>query len=407
MKTDNAAIGGLKKLVSYLKPGGVSPEKNDQLVAWGFGEQGIHVKSVDATAFSEAIRDVYGKNYQSDYDIAEFEKMVVDEFRGGVIEGRALTDDDALEFFRKLEARRAFSCTVARTLQGACLSNPQGSPLKLGPFTIYHYPSHKQLLTAENAASTMIREGRVEYLIGVEVEAKTNNRAREKADLKFEMFDRLLKYMLGTSTHYSVTVLGAYGRYSQDAYVFENGQLTQGFFNTQGAVQPLTIDHIYFQSPDVGNDLLWNALGDSRATLLHKRLVTAAQWFGDSYGERDRAGAFIKAAIALEVLFTANEKAIVNSSILSSISEAVACLLGENAEDRMAIEKRVKDHYGIRSAVAHAGKNDVTQASLDEFRGLVRQAIAKILHTPELKSMDSIESVNRYLKGLKYSFRAI
>nr|WP_274601715.1 HEPN domain-containing protein [Stenotrophomonas maltophilia] len=154
-------------------------------------------------------------------------------------------------------------------------------------------------------------------------------------------------------------------------------------------------------------NLLWNATKNSSTPALHQRLMNAAKWLGDSYLESDKASAFIKAAIALEVLFTSNEKSIISPSILSSISESVACILGDDLKTRISLEKRLKDHYSTRSAIAHSGKNNVSQSDVEEFRWMVRQAIARVMGTPTLRDLGTIEKLHEHLKSLKYSFAPI
>lgn len=375
--------------------------------AWGFLDDGIHVTRENAQLYFESAKKVYASTCLSDYDFAEFEKRAIGEFAETAKNGGRPSDEEIFEFFSKLKSEKTLTFLVTRDIRGVRLSNENSSPLNLGPFSIFFYPSHKHFLSSDQRTCSFVREKETTYLLGVNVEAKNATRAIEKADELFEVFEKIVRFMVGPSDRYDVKVLGSYGRYSQNAYVFVDGNPATSSHRWLGPMQDLPIDDKYFCNADLGYDLLWASVNNPSSSSLQARLITASQWIGEAYSERDRAGSFLKSAIALEVLFTANEKAIVNPSILSAISEAVACLLGEEVEDRSTIERKMKRYYGVRSAIAHAGKIDVDQTDLEEFSWLVRRSIIKVMSTPKLRTMGSIEKVHEHIKRLKYSFPAI
>ncbi len=406
MKADRPTLEALRDMISSLHPGGIGNDGGDSFKAWGFGADGVHVKRTHAKAYEDAARLAHNKSFQNDYSFNEFEKRIVGTLGKRVITNDIPTDDEIQKFLEALHQEKVLQFLVTRDLKGAELSN-NTAPLSLGPFKIYHYKSHKSCIHSVSNEYPPIREEDVGYLIGVVVEAKSKDRAIEKADIHFEVFERLVRFMVGPSETYDVAIFGAHGWYSQNAYVFCDGAPVSQEFSWKGSMSPLALDNKYFNSSDHGTQLLWNAVNNSNAPQLHQRLANAARWLGDSYSERDRAASFIKAAIALEVLFTANEKSIINPSILQSISECVACILGQDLEGRLAIEKKMKAFYSTRSAIAHSGKNNVSQTEVDEFVQIVRAAIGKVLTTPVLRDQGSIEKLHEHLKHLKYSFPPI
>lgn len=406
MNVDKKTIDNLRKMVSLLRPGGIGHADEDSFKSWGFHESGIHVERSCASQFAECSRVVHESKLAEDYDHYDFEQRVVSSFFENVKNEKPPTDDELKEFFRILDSEKKFSCLVTRELHGASLSNDHAEPLRLGPFIIYNYKLHKSTIHSDGDGIPPV-DGNVEYLIGINVEAKTIERAKQKADKQFEVFERLVRFMVGPNAQFEVSVFGAHGRYSENAYIFSDGSPLSQQFTWKGSVQPLPLDLEHFRDEESGVTLLWNAAGNSSAPSLHQRLVTAAKWLGDSYLESDKASAFIKAAIALEVLFTSNEKSIINSSILSSISESVACILGADLENRISIEKKMKEYYSTRSAIAHSGKSTISPSDVEDFRWIVRHAIAKVMGTPTLRDLGTIEKLHEHLKSLKYSFAPI
>lgn len=408
MNSKQKSTEAILSLVGHLRLGGFgASDESGSFKAWGFSESGVHVKQADAGAYRVATSLAYDLTCKADYTVEDFEKRIVDYFFEGVSKGAAPSAAEVGSFLESLAAERTSSYVVTRDIRGLRFESPQVGPRRLGPFSIYFYPSHKGLLDVTSGERGLFRGDGMQYLLGVEVEAKSGARAIEKADELFEAFEKILRFIVGPTAQYDVSVLRAHGRYERNAYVFIDGTPVSANYSWIGALQAVPIDDEYFDNSALGYDRLWNTLSTPTPAALQVRLLKAVQWLGEAYAERDRAGAFIKSAIALEVLFTANEKGLISASILSSISETVACLLGQDVEERLAVEKRVKRHYGIRSSVAHAGKQDVEQQDLEDFMILVRRSIDKLLSTPTLQVIASVEGLYDYLKRSKYSFPAI
>jgi hypothetical protein len=157
----------------------------------------------------------------------------------------------------------------------------------------------------------------------------------------------------------------------------------------------------------MGFDRVWQCLASASISEIEKRLLLALEWIGQSLNENAPASAFLKSAIALEVLFTYQEKSLINTSILAQVSENVAMLLGTDMQSRQELEAEVKRLYSMRSSIAHAGNNDVNQADLDAIQDIARNIVVKILTAESLKEVTSITEMYKYFKSLKYSCTAI
>jgi hypothetical protein len=113
--------------------------------------------------------------------------------------------------------------------------------------------------------------------------------------------------------------------------------------------------------------------------------------------------AFIKAAIALEIIFTYTERDIITPSIMNQISESIALILGSSVDERLKLEKRVKELYGLRSKIVHSGKKDINQADYETLLEIARSVIIRILTSDKLNSVDCVEKLYNILKKFKYS----
>jgi len=134
-----------------------------------------------------------------------------------------------------------------------------------------------------------------------------------------------------------------------------------------------------------------------------KRILLAIEWIGQSIRESLPQSAFLKAAIALEIIFTHNEKTIINASILSQISEGTALILGKSVDERLEIETEVKNLYGLRSAIVHSGNKDISRSDHLKILKVSRNVLTKLLTDEKLMSIDSVENLYKLLKQIKYS----
>ena len=135
--------------------------------------------------------------------------------------------------------------------------------------------------------------------------------------------------------------------------------------------------------------------------------MLAVEWIGQSMADPSPPSAFIKAAIALEIIFTYNERDIITPSIMNQISESIALILGSSVDERLKIESTVKKLYGLRSKIVHSGNKDISQADYKTLLEIARSVIIKILTSDKLNSVDSVEELYTIIKKIKYSGDAI
>lgn len=375
---------------------------------FGTGPIGITVHGENVPIFTACVDELYKYNASvlTTYTRELFEKHVVALLESKILAGKGIDRAACDEFFKELQDVPIVRFNTYRAVDGLKLRS-FAAPNRIGPFTIYHYPSHGQLIDSRSDdGEELLFDGSVpEYLIQVETSARDFDKASELADLMFEKFELTLQFMIGfVNDSYEVGVMHHRGLRQRASYtIAENGGVGSRH-QWLGPLQAIDIDNPYFQGPEQAFDRVWTWVGDERASELQRRLALAIEWAGQSYSEVSPASAFLKSAIALEIIFAHNEKTLINASILSQISESVAMLLGKDVDDRVEMEATVKKLYSMRSAIAHAGKNQISKSDLHHMFRVTRSVIAKLITSYPFREMTSVSRVHEHLKRCKYSF---
>jgi Apea-like HEPN len=125
---------------------------------------------------------------------------------------------------------------------------------------------------------------------------------------------------------------------------------------------------------------------------------------GEASQEVSTQSAFLKAAIALELLLVNKDSNYISPSITAKLSETVAMLLGATPEKRAELEKLTKKLYSTRSAVAHSGNSSVGWEELSHLLNIGPAAVHTLLGDEDLSKLQSIDEVLALLSRRKYSF---
>jgi hypothetical protein len=71
-----------------------------------------------------------------------------------------------------------------------------------------------------------------------------------------------------------------------------------------GPIKPIQLDAPYFVNEDNGYQTVWGFTTKKNLNKFQKRIMLAVEWIGQSMADPSPPSAFIKAAIALEIIFT-------------------------------------------------------------------------------------------------------
>jgi hypothetical protein len=282
---------------------------------------------------------------------------------------------------------------------------PEGAqPAHIGDFVIYDAKSHSAQI-ADGAISSDLFDpllSRSRYFIQCAVEARDGAKAVELADALFYRLELIMRVFIGLrTTRFEVGILNYVGPQMRDRIVIAEGH-SQAGSAWKGALDSIPIaDSSYCRpSPPLARLL---SLITKQNNEFEVHVIRCAEWTGQAIGDPNEASAFVKAATALEVLFSTDEKGIVTPSIMARIAEGCAFVLGSSPDSARRTERQIKHLYEVRSAVVHSGKNSVEKSDLDAFIRICRAVVISLLDRQEFGGIDSVEKLWDHFRTKKYS----
>jgi hypothetical protein len=376
---------------------------------YGEGDPIYFVTENNIIKYWDAISRAFNsdKDIEKTYTLKKYHDLLQEHFRECFSNKCSAKNEDVSSFVKKLNAESIKTFSVFRDIHGIVLNSPT-SPLVLGGYTIYELASQKEFIESKIDSKTdsfppIWCNDNLEYLIEWKAEARHFEKAVEIADEHFERFELILRYVLGSATnHFEVGVLNYQGWRHRTAYILSVGEVSRSW-TSHGPIQPIALDDPYLVNEDNGYQTVWGFTTKTNLNKFQKRIMLAVEWIGQSLADPSPPSAFIKAAIALEIIFTPSQKAIITPSIVNQISESIALILGSSVDERLKTEKRVKDLYELRSTIVHSGNKDINQADYKTLLEIARSVIIRILTSDKLNSVDSVEALYNILKKFKYS----
>jgi Apea-like HEPN len=317
--------------------------------------------------------------------------------------GVKFSELDADEFKQALLGLPIQKLRVVRRLYGVDAS-PDNTPVQIGPFVIDFGAAIFGPFKEHPLVSLTWRPEDAKLLyIQCSVDARDGQFAIALADQLFDRFELIFRVFIGMSPmRLEVGVLHYVGPKMRGQMVISAaGPLRQGS-SWEGALQPFILNDPRFPMP-VGAFARLFSLISKDATDFEKHILRCAEWTGQAIADSNPASALVKAAIALEVLFSGQEKGMITPSITAQIAEGSAFLLGTGRDSRIHLEREVKRLYGIRSAVVHSGKDSVNQEDLFSFIRICRSIVVLLLSEGEFFHLTSMTELATHLKNKKYS----
>jgi hypothetical protein len=247
-------------------------------------------------------------------------------------------------------------------------------------------------------------EDQSRLFIQCSVAARDTTVAFELADALFYRFELIFRFLIGRRTDWvEVGIVNYKGAQMRDRYVFsEDGRPVEHGSSWNGAMQPFIFGDPRFPMPTPPLIGLFELITRPNNGF-EKHIIRCAEWTGQAIGEPNEAAALVKAAIALEVLFSTNERGLITPSIMAQISESCAFLLGNENESPMEIEHELRRLYQVRSSVVHSGRDSVDSEDLNAFIRICRHVVIRLLSGEEFAGMDSMAKLADYFRSRKYT----
>jgi hypothetical protein len=390
----------VNRMIGYAVQGFIPPQARK----FPRNAHGISIPPDSVQDYYAAVRDLFQreKAITTTYSPITFEKEVVKFIAPFVIGSQQVDRKAVTAFLQELKGRPFIPHDVFRPIH-RIVKRAESGPVVLGSYVIYHIDNDAAALNQalRGTIDETLMDTSDPYLIRCTVDARDQLIALELADARYEQFENAIYCMLGPESAFAPTIFGSPGPIAKKTIVMSKATWSSSI-GSDSAANDLDIDDPYFLKSDVGFDRIWAHLGAKSNTKLMQKILLAVDWVGQSIAEKVSSSAFIKAAIALEVLFTP-EKGSFAPSIVFQITENVTLLLGKDEESRARGEREFKRLYDIRSSIAHAGKTDVERTDLVSIQEMARQVIFKLLTAPSVKDCATPDELSKVLKKLKYS----
>ena len=182
--------------------------------------------------------------------------------------------------------------------------------------------------------------------------------------------------------------------------------LIQSTFSRNDITNPL-----YIVTPDLfevkyknillNNLKIINNLETDNLCEIEQKINRAVNWIGQSLRNDDLTQSFLFLAMAMECLLTYNE-GFISPSITYQLAETCAFLCADTLEERIQIEKTIKDLYRKRSAIVHSGGTDISLQDYYSFIPILKITIGKLLELVENFNIKKPDDLCQYIKKCKY-----
>ncbi|WP_433948133.1 hypothetical protein [Bacillus tropicus] len=287
----------------------------------------------------------------------------------------------------------------------------KADPLEIGPYTIYNKDIHRNVLVEKYPYSKQVLTMRLDdenigsdVVIGVCENARSANRANEKARLKLQRFEDTIRFMIGDhSKRYDVGIFN-FNSYRTNSEIVLSEKTAVSNISIAGTVDKVPLHQFPINDSEYGHDKIWGILAKDNPSNLEKRIITAIEWSGKALRDEEPARAFTQYIFGLEALLQFQQRGVmVSPSITYQISEFAAFIISDELKGRLEVEKMVKNLYGKRSAIAHGGSSDVNETELFEAMYLNKMIITSLLTNEALRDIKTIEQLGEWAKTQKYS----
>lgn len=379
---------------------GKEVDKQCSYISQGLGERSVFISGDEnIKLFNEAV-DFFWKNdltIYNDFTRKSIKKALFSLLRDN--KGIIITEDILKGAVKSLTSKKLVECEVAFPLYG--VSFISNNPLELGPFCIYTQQmlEEKYPLSKEHYSLTMEDKFPTGVIITIKEKAKENVRLYEKAKIKIQQFEDIMRFIVGYKKHSDIGIFN-YRQYKVTTAMFVSETNLGLRMVAGGSIKKLDL-HNYI--PNVAEEKIWTMLEKNQKTDLEKRILTAISWVGKGLRDEEPARAFVQYIFALESLLQLQQKnEMISPSITFTLSEFATFILANNYDERIEINKKVKKLYEKRSSIAHGSSIEVDENDLAEAEKVVTDLIYTLLSKEPFVEFKDIFQINNWVKEQKY-----
>lgn len=346
----------------------------------------LNIKTEDLYQVKVFLEDLYNDIAYEKVTMKSFYKYLAD-----FIKEKGQTINELKEKLPKSD-----KCYVYKNIFGVYVEDK----VKFGKFTIYNFQKNKEYLKNKHAKyETYFFNQDVDFLIEIEIDSYELKRVLEIADIEIENFINLL-YFINKEKNKKISV-NYYEQKEGNEFALTSHSWINQFPVELNLI--INLDSVYEDSLKVSFlKRIVEIMTTDIQSEVENSIKTCINWYGQSAREKNFSSSILKAVIGLEAIFSYNE-GILSPSILSSICESIALLIGKDCTERLEIEKRMKNIYKTRSAITHSGKQNKILNSQKEYLFIIIKKVIEILVSPEFQAYKKKSDLMNKIKELKYS----
>lgn len=240
-------------------------------------------------------------------------------------------------------------------------------------------------------------------LLAIKVKSRDQRKADELADDLANTFEIIAHYMVGwTDKRNDFGVFNARDSLLKTRIVCKNS--FAGFSMQRDPLDgSIDLSNQHFLCQKCGNNQIWELFEKHKSTKIKERITTAITWIGRGLQESNISNSFLFFIFSIESLVQYDDHPIINSSIMSSISDNVAFILSNNTGERQETAKKIKKLYVSRSKIAHGGNSRLNPEDVKEAYLYAIKLVRTFLTQKPYTDFQSIDNLKDHINNLKFS----
>lgn len=368
---------------------------------------------------SELIANAHGIRFDiySSVSASYFSRLAHSMLVKQFVENKNCSFEDAIKLvYDEISERNELTGNFVLPISGLSINSDL---VKYCGFTVFKHPMSRYIENSHVFKWQTFSTGL--YIATPTITCKEFGKACEIGYALFEDFENIIYYMLGVKGQNTFIKIGGSACGFQGDTLHSIGVSQYCLVNNSEIVargernelmRPIPLDDDWFLDETNGNKLieeLYRTVSEKLKTKrnqksLKDKILKAILWTGKSISSPKPEDALLCGVIALEILFTREERELFRSSIGSNIADSVALLLGCDVDNRIKISNEVKHLYGVRSNIVHGGKQEASKTDCEILTSYIKRVIRRLLSDDDLSSFTTTEDLFKYTERLKMKY---
>ena len=288
-------------------------------------------------------------------------------------------------------------------------------PVVIGDFRLYNYnlhktylgkiyfPEHPNAISGYGFSSGEYDENRT--WVSVTVDAIDTDEAIKVADEKFEVFQSIFRFFVSfIGDDYDIGILNYRHRTIDETIILSS---TNRSLRGHAKGTNRTIDYNILRSQLSGISISIENMIEmyckQRKSKIEKKLITSLIFYGRAFLDLGKPISFLESMMAIEALIQRESDPFVSQSVSAQIVEYCTFLLGKTYDERIVIDKQMRNYYNIRSKLAHG---ESSKASMQERKDVLlcaRKLITAFITDSDINTFSDPDGLREYILKLKYT----